>query len=586
MRKVLLSLAVFAAITAILPGDSQASSPATTTLEISGDTLILSYPDSRQPVIFRREGGNSGSQIPPMKIDIPGTWTLKTADSAPDISRNSLWPGVVGADYSYTLRTDKPRATWSAHGLPKGLSVSSAGKISGRPTESGTFSVDVTAETNAGKSSQVFTLKIFADSKPAVVTETLPEANVNASYDFTLKMNDSPAPVIMAAGLPEGLTVDSSGKISGRPARPGDYTVNITAANDAGESSSSLALKVSSRDIPKPKPAPKPAPKPRPRNIPRISTSSLKQAFTGEDYSFNLKASGKNSVTWKADRLPEGLTLNPETGEISGRPSADFKGKITFTASNSEGSASRAISFSIRTKKPRIITSLLPEGFTGVDYRTELKAEGGQGITWEFRGKIPEGLSFSRSGVLEGVPEKAGRFSLNASAVNTGGKASRRFTLRVSGGAKLDYVTAAVLPAVTVSADGKYDFPVSIDAGIPAGSYIVWHSFPYGIESDGEIYEFKDSDGKETITVPENHSVVVSAWLEGGVRYEPVITARVREDTPEESSEPVKPSGAGAEVSGEIQGSYSGCNASGIAGALILLSVMARRSRGKFSGRL
>lgn len=588
MRRILcvITLLLIAAI-------SEAST--TTTLEISGDTLILSYPDSRKPVIFRREGG-AGTQVLPMKIDIPGTWTLdsqpktdppkpsapspKPPADTPSISHNAMWPGVAGVNYSYTLRASGAKSVkWSASGLPKGLKCSQSGKISGRPSEAGTFSVDVTAQTRNGKSSQTFTLKIFADAEPKIVTETLTEAFVNEPYNFALKMNDSPSSVIMAGGVPEGLTMDGRGRISGKPAKPGLFTINITAANDAGESSSSLTLKVSSRDIPKPVPKPAPKPAPKPRSSLRILTSQLKQAFTGEEYSSILKTSSSSPVTWKSGTLPEGLTLNPETGEISGIPAKDFKGKITFTASSSEGSASRSLSFSVKTKKPRILTSLLPEGFRGIDYRTELQAEGGQGITWEFRGKIPEGLSFSREGVLEGIPEKAGKFSLNASAVNSGGKASRRFSLRVSEAAKLDYVTAAVMPPVTVSADGRYDFPVSIDVSVPAGSYIVWHSFPYGIEADGESYTFTDSEGRETITVPSNHSVKVSAWLEGGVRYEPVITARVKESLPE-----TKSTSTGVEVSGEVQGTYSGCNASGIAGVVILVFITTKRGRKNHEG--
>ncbi|MBQ2616254.1 MAG: hypothetical protein IJF90_05300, partial [Synergistaceae bacterium] len=88
--------------------------------------------------------------------------------------------------------------------------------------------------------------------------------------------------------------------------------------------------------------------------------------------------------------------------------------------------------------------------------------------------------------------------------------------------------------------------------------YIVWHSFPYGLETEDEDYSILDSSDNETITVPSDRKITVRAFLEGGVRYEPVITARVRiEEEPEQTEEEPR--------------EYSGCNVSGIFGALMLL---------------
>ncbi|MBQ6418636.1 MAG: putative Ig domain-containing protein, partial [Synergistaceae bacterium] len=198
---------------------------ATTRLEISGDTIILSYSDSRDAVIFRREESNTGF-ISPMKIDIPGTWTLDAKPpEIPDISRNKLWPGISGDNYSYTLMSTAP-AEWHVSGLPRGLSCSSNGKISGVPSESGTFSVDIKASNIAGSVNQTFPLKIFADPLPRILTLELPIAVINVSYDFKLPMNDSPASILMAEKLPEGLTLDNDGKIRGIPVEAGDYVLD------------------------------------------------------------------------------------------------------------------------------------------------------------------------------------------------------------------------------------------------------------------------------------------------------------------------------------------------------------------------
>lgn len=594
---------------------------AATRLEISGDVLILSYTDSRDSVIFRREGTNAGS-IPPMKIDIPGTWTLDAVPQAvPEISHNRLWPGVSGDNYSYTLTATTP-AQWSAEGLPNGLTCSAFGKISGVPKVSGVFSVDITASNNAGKVSHVFPLKIFADSLPKIVKPVLPSAVVNVPYDYQLEMNDAPASVIMADEFPRGLTLDGSGKISGIPSEAGVYIVDVRAANEAGESSAKISFTVTSSDIeivpdtmndahygkryravlkllginggewrisgrlprglafssgilagtpsetgkfPLTVTAGNGAVFTRKDytlsvtgDIPAITTSSLRQGFTGMRYNFALKARSRAPVTWSCDVLPEGLSLDAVTGIISGVPASDYVGKITVCASTVEGRATRRLSLNIKTLKPQIKTETIPDGFMGEYYRADFMYVGGAGTTWSLRGKIPKGLTFSKTGVLEGIAEEAGRFSLNITAANAGGKASRRFPLTISENAPHEYITAAIMPPVTVSDDGRYDFYVSFDNWVREGAYIEFHSFPYGIEANGENYTFVDTSGREIDRVPANRKITVRAYLEGGVRYEPLITARVNivEGT----------------TSGNQRG--TGCNVSGIAGMMILFCVI------------
>ena len=115
------------------------SAEVTTRLEISGDMLILSYSDSRDAVIFRRDG-NTGNNLPPMKIDIPGKWTLDTKPKPPAKVQQpgkTLPPGVVGETYSHTLKPSRRGARFSATGLPEGLKISSSGKITGSPKKEG-----------------------------------------------------------------------------------------------------------------------------------------------------------------------------------------------------------------------------------------------------------------------------------------------------------------------------------------------------------------------------------------------------------------------------------------------------------------
>ena len=70
------------------------------------------------------------------------------------ITTASLPSGRVGSPYNATLTAGGGTSpyTWSASGLPNGLSISSGGLISGAPTAEGTFAVTVTANDSASRS--------------------------------------------------------------------------------------------------------------------------------------------------------------------------------------------------------------------------------------------------------------------------------------------------------------------------------------------------------------------------------------------------------------------------------------------------
>ena len=72
-----------------------------------------------------------------------------------------------------------------------------------------------------------------------------------------------------------------------------------------------------------------------------------------------------------------------------------------------------------------------------------------------------------------------------------------------------------------------YEFSVSVDADVPDG-LLVWRETPDAEDSsESENAIFLDDDGEVILTVPENRSITVSAWLEPGKMYEPVIMVKI-----------------------------------------------------------
>ena len=84
-----------------------------------------------------------------------------------------------------------------------------------------------------------------------------------------------------------------------------------------------------------------------------ITTATLPDGKVGEAYSHTLTTTGTAPITWSVDGgLPAGLSLNVNTGEISGTPTADGTAKFTVKATNSAGSDTKELSITITKAAP------------------------------------------------------------------------------------------------------------------------------------------------------------------------------------------------------------------------------------------
>jgi cellulose 1,4-beta-cellobiosidase len=132
--------------------------------------------------------------------------------------------------------------TFSATGLPAGLAISSSGQITGTPTTAGTSSVTVTATDGTGaKGSATFTWVISPMGTGNTVTVTNPGAQngtVGTAVNTQIQATDSggAALTFTATGLPAGLTISSSGLISGTPTATTTSSVTVTAKDSTGAS--------------------------------------------------------------------------------------------------------------------------------------------------------------------------------------------------------------------------------------------------------------------------------------------------------------------------------------------------------------
>ena len=116
---------------------------------------------------------------------------------------------------------------------------------------------------------------------------------------------------------------------------------------------------------------------------PSITTDSLPDGKVGEAYSQTLTADGTEPIIWSVDsgNLPTGLSLNVDTGEISGTPTADGIAKFTVKATNSAGSDTKELSITIFKAAPTEYTVTVTNDGNGTASASPAKAVVGTEIT-------------------------------------------------------------------------------------------------------------------------------------------------------------------------------------------------------------
>jgi hypothetical protein len=415
---------------------------------------------------------------PPVIVLAPANLPL---DVSGTLYTQPLTPSGGTAPYSnFTITAGSP---------PTGITLDpNTGVLSGTTTGLGSFTFTVQVQdSTAGpgapyKGIQSFTLQVVEPFAPA----TLPDAQAGASYSqaITAVPGTGPATNFQVTGaLPNGVTLSSTGVLTGTPTQVGSFSFTVSAddttpANGSFTATQSFTLAVDAPVI-------------------SFTPTSLSAATAGAAYSQTLTATGGNApysnfVTIGAGTLPSGMQLSP-TGTLSGTPTEagtfnfTIRAQDSTTGPNQPYTGSQAFSLTVNPPNITFSPSSLSPISAGVAFSQSLTAGGGNAPYSGYTiasGSLPNGLTFSNTGLLSGTPTQVGSFTFTVKAQDSTTGTGAPFTGQQTYNLVVNAPTIVLGPAnLTATAGASYGQSITASGGTApySGFTITSGSLPAGL---------------------------------------------------------------------------------------------------------
>lgn len=417
----------------------------TTQTTVDGHYLFWSLDPGVHSVTFSKSGYQTASIS---DLEVTGQGALRnvqlTTPGLLNITSTSLQHAETDVAYNDAVRAiggSWPYKFSLAYGsLPPGLRLDEAnGNIFDKPAATGayTFAIGVTDKFNA-YAEREFTIEVTQPLR--ITTPSLRRPTLDVDYFQTIEASGGTQPYVMsksAGTLPPGLAIAANGNITGRPTALGtsQFTERVTDASGR-YTEKNFSLEVVNPLL--------------------IATTRLNDGVVDVAHNQTLSASGGfGAYTWTVywGELPPGLELNPQTGVISGTPTAATYGVIVFAVADEDGRVSYK-DFRFTVAKPLKIVDRVPDGFKLTQYSEAIRLDGGIGpyrfsIDHTDNSRLPDGLALNEAtGVISGTPTGAALTNTTFIVTDSGWPVAQTVTQRVGirVTSVLTVTTSAVLP--------------------------------------------------------------------------------------------------------------------------------------------
>jgi uncharacterized protein YhjY with autotransporter beta-barrel domain len=337
-----------------------------------------------------------------------------------------------------------PYTFTSSSALPNGLIFSSAqAKISGTPTQAGTYPITVTA-TDSSTGSPIagagnYTLTVA----PPTITVTMSAATLERGQSASpqLSATGGVGPYTYAVGpgtLPAGLTLaPATGAITGTPTTAGSFPFTITATDSNGFTGQQAFGGTVGQ------------------GAPIVGAVNTTVAYNSGASSYTIAASTTGGTpTSLTVTIPatHGSVASSGATAFTYTPTAGYAGpdSFTYTATNAVGTSTTAAIVSITVSPPTV--TLSPAGGSlpaTVAASFSQMFSGGGGVanyTYAESGALPNGMSFNAStATLSGTPIQSGSFPISITVTDSSTGTGAPFTHTNN------YTLTVAVPTLTIA---------------------------------------------------------------------------------------------------------------------------------------
>ncbi len=349
-------------------------------------------------------GGSSGGGNTPPPSPPPLVFSVKTI-SLPNV--------IQGQSYSVTFQATGGQGalTWSSLDLlPSGLSLSTAGVLSGTPTVPGGYSFRVQVQDSSSPAQKTIQAETFTVVATLGINDVhFPNANRGIGYQFSFFPSGGTRGynfAVQSGTLPPGMGISSygsgAGQIAGTPTQAGNFTF-VLRVDDSGQGvlqqtvSASFTMVVTA--------------------ILQITSTSLPNGIESRPYSGSLVAvNGTLPLHWAVPFIPQGLAFNTTAGSFSGTPteaiSSSFAVSVTDSSTPPQTSTS-SLDWWIFGPLQFLQTNLgsIQVGYTGGLFPISI-AGGEPPVTSKLiSGTLPPGMNLDGN-FLDGAATQIGNYSI------------------------------------------------------------------------------------------------------------------------------------------------------------------------------